>query len=141
MNVSRVLIVDDESAIVRAYSRILEARGYSVDTASCAQEALDLMLRVDVDVILSDLTMPGMPGIDFLRAARERAPDVPVIMMTGSPSTESAVIAMERGALRYLTKPVACDILERAMNDAIDFRQAALLRRRAEGGMSSTARA
>jgi EAL domain-containing protein (putative c-di-GMP-specific phosphodiesterase class I) len=132
MSASRVLIVDDESAIVRAYSRILEARGYSVDTASCAQEALDLMCRVDVDVILSDLTMPGMTGIDFLRAARERAPDVPVIMMTGSPSTESAVDAMERGALRYLTKPVARDILERALNDAVHFRQAATLRRRAE---------
>ena len=134
MNVSRVLIVDDESAIVRAYSRILEARGYYVDTASCAQEALDLMARIDVDVILSDLTMPGMTGIDFLRAARERAPDVPVIIMTGSPSTESAADAMERGALRYLTKPIARDILECALKDAIHLRQAATLRRRAEGG-------
>ena len=128
----RVLIVDDESAIVRAYARILEARGYCVDTASCAQEALDLMNRVAVDVILSDLTMPGMTGIDFLRAARERDPDVPVIMMTGSPTTESAVHAMERGALRYLTKPVARDVLEHALADAVHFRQAATLRRQAE---------
>jgi EAL domain-containing protein (putative c-di-GMP-specific phosphodiesterase class I) len=89
------------------------------------------MLRVEVDVILSDLTMPGMSGIDFLRVARERNPDVPVILMTGSPTTESAVHAIERGALRYLTKPVASDALEQALKDAVHYRQAATLRRQA----------
>ncbi len=128
----RVLIVDDDSAIVRAYTRLIQARGYHVDTAPCAALALELLDRIEVDVILSDLAMPGMTGIDFLRAARERDPDVPFILMTGSPSTESAVHAMERGALRYLTKPVSRDALERALKDAIQFRQTATLRRRAE---------
>lgn len=128
----RVLIVDDERAILRAYGRVMESRGCRVETASGGEEGLAILRRVDIDVIVSDLTMPGMSGIDFLRAARAHDPDVPVILMTGCPSTDSAVSAMEYGALRYLMKPVARDALERALTDAIHFRHAAKLRQQAE---------
>ena len=128
----RVLIVDDERAILRAYGRVMESRGCRVETASGGEEGLAILRRLDIDVIVSDLTMPGMSGIDFLRAAREHDPDVPVILMTGCPSTDSAVSAMEYGALRYLMKPVARDALERALTDAIRFRHAAKLRKQAE---------
>lgn len=128
----RVLIVDDERAILRAYSRLMESRGYRVETASDGDEALNVMRRVDIDLVVSDLTMPGMSGIDFLRTAHERDPDVPVILMTGCPSTESAIRAMEYGALRYLMKPVAREVLERALTDAMRFRHAAKLRKQAE---------
>ncbi len=128
----RVLIVDDERAILRAYGRVMESRGCRVETASGGEEGLAILRRLDIDVIVSDLTMPGMSGIDFLRAAREHDPDVPVILMTGCPSTDSAVSAMEYGALRYLMKPVARDALERALTDAIHFRHAAKLRKQAE---------
>src|SRR5215813_8784131 len=86
----RVLIVDDEQAILRAYTRILSSNGYAVSTAPSGELALELFAREPVDVIVTDLTMPGMTGIDFLRAVRERDPDVPVILMTACPSTESA---------------------------------------------------
>jgi EAL domain-containing protein (putative c-di-GMP-specific phosphodiesterase class I) len=127
----RVLVVDDEQAILRAYSRILTSHGYQVLTAASGEIALELLAREPVDVVVSDLTMPGMTGIDFLRAVRQRDPDLPVILMTACPSTESAARALEYGALRYLLKPVAKDALERALRDGLHLRQMAVLKRQA----------
>ncbi len=127
----RVLIVDDEHAILRAYSRVLTSCGYAVETACGGEAALELLNTITVDVIVSDLTMPGMTGMEFLRAVRQRDPDLPVILMTACPSTESAVRAMEYGALRYLLKPLAREALERALKDALHLRQMALLKQKA----------
>jgi EAL domain-containing protein (putative c-di-GMP-specific phosphodiesterase class I) len=127
----RVLIVDDEQAILRAYTRILSSNGYSVATAQSGELALEHFGREAVDVIVTDLTMPGMTGLEFLRAVRERDPDVPVILMTACPSTETAARAMEYGALRYLLKPVAREALERALKDGMHLRRMALLKKQA----------
>ena len=127
----RVLIVDDEQAILRAYTRILSSNGYTVATAQSGEIALELFGREPVDVIVTDLTMPGMTGIDFLRAVREKDPDVPVILMTACPSTETAARAMEYGALRYLLKPVARAALERALKDGLHLRRMAKLKKQA----------
>jgi EAL domain-containing protein (putative c-di-GMP-specific phosphodiesterase class I) len=127
----RVLIVDDEQAILRAYSRVLAGHGYTVSTASSGELALELLGQDPVDVVISDLTMPGMTGIEFLRAVRERDPDLPVILMTACPSTESAARALEYGALRYLLKPVAKDAMERALKDGLHLRRMALLKKQA----------
>src|SRR5262249_10008112 len=102
-----------------------------VATAASGELALELFAREPVDVIVTDLTMPGMTGIDFLRAVRERDPDVPVILMTACPSTESAAHALEYGALRYLLKPVARDALERALKDGLHLRRIAVLKKQA----------
>ena len=128
----RVLLVDDEEAILRAYARVLNSAGYAVETAGSGEDALAFLGRSAVDVIVTDLTMPGMSGMDCLQAVRQRDPDLPVIVMTGSPTTESAVRAMEYGALRYLLKPIARDALERALKDAVHLRRMALLKNQAQ---------
>lgn len=127
----RVLIVDDEQAILRAYSRVLTSHGYTVTTAPSGELALELLAHEPIDLVVSDLTMPGMTGIDFLREVRAKDPDLPVILMTACPSTESAARALEYGALRYLLKPVARDALERALKDGLHLRRMAILKRQA----------
>ncbi len=101
-----VMIVDDEPNLLRAYSRLLGARGHQVHTAGDGESALRLLAEVKFDVVLSDIMMPGMSGLQLLTAVRQHDLDVPVILMTGSPALETAVEALENGAFRYLIKPV-----------------------------------
>ncbi len=101
-----VLLVDDDQAVARAYERILKKAGYSVDVSHDAQEAVALFGQRRFDVVVSDVRMPGMSGLDLLRAIRQRDLDVPVIIMTGSPDVQTASEAIEFGAFRYLVKPI-----------------------------------
>jgi EAL domain-containing protein (putative c-di-GMP-specific phosphodiesterase class I)/CheY-like chemotaxis protein len=102
----RVLLVDDEPIIRRAYVMALEAAGHHVEVAADGVQARDQLARGDVDVVLSDIGMPGMSGLCLLKEIRRRDADLPVILMTGQPGFESAMVALEQRALRYLTKPV-----------------------------------
>ena len=89
-----ILLADDDPALLRLCGRILEALGYEVDSASDGNAAAALFATRSYDVIVSDITMPGMSGLQFLRLVRERDLDVPVVLMTGSPEIESAVHAI-----------------------------------------------
>jgi EAL domain-containing protein (putative c-di-GMP-specific phosphodiesterase class I) len=111
----RLLVIDDEPSVVRGYCRILERNGARVEVACNGREAVDLAKASSFDVILSDISMPEMSGIEFLRALRQHDLDVPVILATGSPSVETAACAVELGAFRYLSKPVR----ERELWDAV----------------------
>jgi len=102
----RVLLVDDEPAVLQAYALILTRHGVTVDTASSGKEAASRVKAGSYDVIVSDISMPEMTGIELLEAVRAHDLEVPVILMTGEPSLESAVRAVEYGAFRYLAKPV-----------------------------------
>jgi EAL domain-containing protein (putative c-di-GMP-specific phosphodiesterase class I) len=128
----RVLIVDDEQPVLRAYSRALRNSGFVVETAGDGEAALGHIARSAFDVVLSDLMMPRMPGIEFLRAVRKRDPDLPVVLMTACPSTESAMRALEYGAMRYLLKPIDLVDLTTALRDGVRLRKAALAKRKAE---------
>jgi EAL domain-containing protein (putative c-di-GMP-specific phosphodiesterase class I) len=128
----RVLIVDDEQPVLRAYSRALRNSGFVVETAGDGEAALGQIERATFDVVLSDLMMPRMPGIEFLRAVRKRDPDLPVVLMTACPSTESAMRALEYGAMRYLLKPIDLGDLTSALRDGVRLRKAALAKRKAE---------
>ncbi len=124
-----ILLVDDEPTITRGYARILADVGFKVETAGSGLEAEQRLEMCVFDAIVSDIAMPGMNGIELLRAIRQRDLDVPVIMMTGGPALESAMKAMEYGALRYLVKPVeACD-LEEVVTRAVRLGQMARVRR------------
>src|SRR5450432_3994145 len=103
---TRVLLVDDEPTLRRALGKILTLAGHQVTTAANGQEALAQIEAATFDVIVSDIRMPGMDGMSLLRAIRARDLDVPVIFLTGSPTIETALEAMEYGAFRYLVKPV-----------------------------------
>lgn len=103
----RVLLVDDDAAVRRAYAGNLHRHGVRVDTAASGKEAIELVRAGAYDAIVSDIAMPEMSGIDLLRAVREHDLHVPVILMTGQPEMESAIRAVEYGAYRYLKKPIA----------------------------------
>ena len=127
----RLLLVDDDPAVVRAYQRILARHGAMVSTASGGREAAELVRGGEFDVIVSDISMPEMTGIEFLAAVRAHDVDVPVILMTGVPDLRSAMRAVEYGAFQYLEKPVAADALWEAVLRATRLHRMARLKREA----------
>ncbi len=125
----RLLLVDDDAALARAYSQGLSQHGVLVETASNGREGAERAKAGHFDVILSDISMPEMTGIEFLKAVRAHDLDVPVILMTGEPEVESAMRAVEYGAFRYLAKPVASKELRETVQRAARMHQMAKLKR------------
>lgn len=126
-----VLVVDDDAGIRRLVEKVLSPHTSRVDCSFSGHQALALVAARRYDAILSDISMPGMSGLDFLRAVRERDPDVPVVLMTGSPDLSTAIAAIEHGAFRYLLKPVSPTELVAVVERASRLHALALLRRRA----------
>lgn len=106
-----MLVVDDEPALLRATGRLLELAGFVVTTRGSGPEAARRLVAERFDVVLSDLDMRDLGGIALLKMLRERDMDIPVVLVTGAPTLDSAMPAVEYGAFRYLTKPVARDEL------------------------------
>lgn len=127
----RVLLVDDEEAILRDYGRLLRSHGFLVDTAHDGPSGLERLADGDYDVIVSDVSMAGMTGLEFLRAVRARDLDTPVILMTGLPDIDSAVQAIEYGAFRYLLKPAATEVLIQVLEKGANLHKLAALKREA----------
>jgi EAL domain-containing protein (putative c-di-GMP-specific phosphodiesterase class I) len=126
-----ILLVDDEPAIARAYARTLSAAGFSVETATDGRAAADAARRRTFDVIVSDIAMPELNGLELLRMVREHDLDVPFVLMTGGPAVDSAVRAVEYGALRYLIKPIDPAELEEVVARACRLHQMAKIKREA----------
>ncbi|HZI12056.1 MAG TPA: sigma-54 dependent transcriptional regulator [Myxococcus sp.] len=104
---ARILVVDDEEGVRSFLAEALEVEGHAVTTAADGDEAARLLARQGVDLLLTDLKMPGLDGLSLLRKVREEQPDVEVIVLTAVGSVESAVAAMKAGAFEYLSKPVS----------------------------------
>lgn len=119
----RVLLIDDDRGIRSAYLRLLRKYGYLAEVASDGNEAIELLASKSFDVILTDVVMPGMNGLEFLRTIREQGLDVPVVLMTGFPDIENAAQAVEFGATRYLVKPVDDEKLRNAIQSAVQLRR------------------
>jgi DNA-binding NtrC family response regulator len=102
----QVLVIDDEPALREVLSLRLEGWGYAAHTAADVPEALVWLRTAHPDVILSDIVLPGLSGLDLLRRLQEERPEVPVILMTAHGTIESAVEAMKDGAEDFLTKPI-----------------------------------
>jgi EAL domain-containing protein (putative c-di-GMP-specific phosphodiesterase class I) len=126
-----VLVVDDNAAVLRAHARALSTNGYRVDTALDGEAAMRAVRETPYDVILSDIDMPGMSGLQLLDRVRAFDLDVPVVLVTGAPSVESAIDGMERGALRYLVKPVEVSVLVGVADDAVRMHRLAKAKRQA----------
>ncbi|MBI2894932.1 MAG: EAL domain-containing protein [Deltaproteobacteria bacterium] len=135
----RILVVDDEPALLRAYSRTLSASGHQVETASDGEAAVGLCRANDYDVIISDISMPGMDGIQLLRTVRESNLDVPVVLVTASPAVQTALEAVEYGALRYLLKPVDIPELRKVVSRAVYLHRLAKVKREALDHLGASA--
>ncbi|BBO70504.1 acetoacetate metabolism regulatory protein AtoC [Desulfosarcina alkanivorans] len=100
-----ILIVDDEKNYTLILAAVLEDEGFETLTANSGPEALDILSDSDVDLVLTDMKMPGMDGIDLLERVKKEDADLPVIMMTAHGTVEKAVEAMQKGAYNYILKP------------------------------------
>ena len=122
----RVLIVDDEPEMVESTGRLLALAGHRCTTTTVAQEALTLLESQRPDVLLTDLKMPGIEGLELLRRAHRIDPDLPVIVITAFASIESAVGAVKEGAFDYLPKPFGAEQLRVAVDRALRQRELTL---------------
>ncbi|HVQ16784.1 MAG TPA: response regulator, partial [Vicinamibacterales bacterium] len=107
----RILIVDDEPSMREMLRIVLRRDGYDVTVAANGTEALDVLQRERMDLLLSDIRMPDISGVEVLRAAKEANKDLVAFMMTAFASTDTAVEAMRLGAVDYFTKPFNMDEL------------------------------
>lgn len=130
----RVLVIDDEPAVLKALGMVLQRRGFAVDTMSSAKDALTMLPQKKYHAILSDIIMPEMSGVEFLRELRRHDLDVPVILMTAGPTLDSAIDAIEYGAQQYLLKPVEPDALVKAVGRAVALGEMARAKREALSG-------
>ena len=115
-----VLVVDDELANLDSVSRIFDKEAFRVLSAPSGEEAIALLQKQRVDVIVTDLMMPGISGVDLLRACRTLAPDAEVVLMTAHGTVETAVEAMKEGAYDFLTKPLKRHHLVKSVRKALE---------------------
>lgn len=108
---NRILLIDDDKSFLKVYSEILRSSGYEADTASGGPEAMEKLGRDHWDIVISDVVMPEMNGIEVLKRIKAEYPEILVIMLTGEGSISGAVEAMEEGAYTYLVKPLEIDQL------------------------------
>lgn len=127
----RLLLVEDDDALRSALVRSLN-RSFDVTAAADGSAAAELLLKETFDGVLSDIGLPGMSGVDLLRFVRSYDVDVPVVLMTGQPSAETAVAALELGALTYVQKPFAHDEVQGTLLRAAKLARIARAKREAE---------
>ena len=127
--VVKVLVVDDEAPLRNALTRLLEKRGWDVESASSAGEALQRLREFSPELMLLDIRMPGMTGIDVVPEALSIDPDLGILMLTAVSDATSAAICMQRGAIDYLTKPIELPELESALKRALKRRDTMLQNR------------
>jgi DNA-binding NtrC family response regulator len=104
-NKTRILIIDDDENITKVEAEILEDQGYSVDIAGTGTEAIKKTQKNHYDLMLVDIKLPDMEGIEILNKIRDSTPKIRKIMVTGYPTLQNAVAAVNRGADAYITKP------------------------------------
>jgi two-component system nitrogen regulation response regulator NtrX len=117
---SNILIIDDEKAIRKTLSEILSYEGYKIDEAGDGEEGLKRFKEKSFDVVLCDIKMPKLDGLEFLDKARDANPDVPVIMISGHGTIETAVEAVKKGAYDYISKPPDLNRLLITIRNAMD---------------------
>lgn len=114
----KVLIVDDEKSIRLTLCEFLVKEGYEADSAANAEIALRLLDYKNYDIVITDIIMPRLSGIDFLTQIRNKWEGIQIILMTGEPTVETAVKAIKLGVNDYLTKPISRDTLLKTVSHA-----------------------
>lgn len=118
-SITDILVTDDEVTMLKTLSAGLEDMGYRVTTASSGQEALTLVGKRSFDIVIADIKLPDISGLEVLETTKELNPETAVIMITGHASIETAVDAINEGAYAYILKPVAINELENIINNAL----------------------
>ena len=121
----KILIVDDEADMLESCARIIRRGGYSCITTSNSREALALFEREHPDLLITDLRMPGLDGLELLRQAKRIDPRIPVVVFTAYVSQASAREALEAGATSYLAKPFTADQLKQTVDRALGLGEGA----------------
>lgn len=119
MEKPKILVIDDEEIVRISCKKCLNPEGYEVSAAQNGLEGLRLIEETRYDLILTDLKMPDMDGMEFLSKIKERQPGTKVIMITGYSTVENAVAALKQGAYNYIEKPFTPDTLIKAVTEAI----------------------
>jgi len=119
----KLLVVDDEEVVCQACRRIFSRQGFQVEVNTDARQGLALATDKDYTIILLDIKMPNMNGIEFLERLREKKSDVPVLIITGYPSIPNAAAAMRLGACDYVTKPFTAEEITGAVQRVLSVRQ------------------
>lgn len=119
----KILIVEDDLFFREMYASLLQAEGYLTDTASCGLEAFDLLSKSKYGLVITDLVMPDISGMEILSRVRESDPGIDVIMVTGNANLESAIFALKHGARDYLIKPVNHDEFRHSVSQCMQQRR------------------
>ena len=117
---AKILVIDDEKFIQEGCNRILTGEGYDVETSYTGQEGFKKMEEETYDLVITDLMMPGISGMEALKKIKKNDPDIGVIIITGYPTPETAVEAIKLGALDYLPKPFTPSELISVVKKAIE---------------------
>jgi len=137
VNETRVLVVDDKEMVARTLAAMVQKNGHEAVTSHNVVDALRLFDEQPFDAVLSDVKMGALGGFDLLRRVKERAPNVPVILITGEASVTAAMDAMDAGAYDYLSKPVRNEVLGQLLRRAIEHKR--LVAREASPGRAEPA--
>lgn len=119
MGLANLLLVDDDHDFVASLQILLSTLGYQVFPAHSVREALDVLDTSKVDLVISDIRMPDVDGLDLIRVLRHRFPRLPTVLLTGAPPTDEDVIPREAKCI--LVKPIAPDELHRAIVDLLSL--------------------
>ena len=119
----RILIIDDEGEMRELLAKVLEKNGYQVTAAADGGHALDLLEKEPMDLVVTDVRMPGMDGMEALKAIKELNPDTGVIVMTAFGSIDQAVQAVKEGAHDYISKPFKIDEMLLTIRNALEERR------------------
>lgn len=119
----KILVVDDEKSILDLLSVVLRKEGYSVLTSLSATQALDIINKEDLDLVLTDIKLPQMSGMNILRHTKEQKPDIPVVMITAYGTIKQAVEAFKEGAIDYVVKPFDMEELKIIVSQGLEKRR------------------
>jgi EAL domain-containing protein (putative c-di-GMP-specific phosphodiesterase class I)/CheY-like chemotaxis protein len=134
-----ILLIEDDVRLARSLIRVMNAEGYSVVHVATGAAAVENVMSRSFDLIISDLNLPGTSGVDVLNVVRAYDPDVPLVLMTGTPTIDTAIEAVSLGVLEYLVKPTPRDQLVRVLGRATKARRSAAHHREATNHEKATA--
>ena len=132
----KILVVDDEAVIRRGLCRVMEGRGYHAEATESGFGAIEKLQKAPFNIVITDLKMPGMDGIEVLKAIKILQPDVPVILITGYSTVDTAVEAMKNGAFDYISKPFTPEQMIVMVEKALEQRTVQMQRAHPEVGPS-----